>query len=567
MKKQLLPLLLALLMRTALPVSAQSPDSTIFKDLWYKNTIIYNLEIGTFKDSDGSGTGDIEGLIQQLDYLTALGINTVWLAPFQPSPRKDDGYDVSDYYGIDTTYGTGGHFAELMYQARKRGIRIMMDIVLNHTSDQHPWFRDAAANPKSRYHDYYSWSKKRPSFWNRGMAFPGVQKETWTYNKEADAYYYHRFYDFQPDLNFMNPMVKSESKRILGYWLNQGVSGFRLDAVPFIIEKPGSDPDKPEHDLKIIPEIRRFVQWRNGEALILGEANVMPEENNNYFGQDGTGMHTMFNFYANQYLFYGLATGDIAPFIKALRDPRDIPPTSQWMFFLRNHDEIDLGRLTEKQREKVYQRFGPEKTMQLYDRGIRRRLAPMLGNRAMLEMAYSLLFSLPGTPVIRYGDEIGMGDDLSLKERLAVRTPMQWSDRKNGGFSLADTTFRPVIDTGAYAYQKVNVAAQQRDPASLLNWTINIIRLRKECPEIGLGNWEILETGTPGVLVMRYDLHDKTLITIHNFSRKAQQVKFTAPGTKYYNLLRHDMKETINGIFTVSIPEYGYSWYRMENFR
>lgn len=567
MKKQRF-LLLSVLLYTALSAFAQYPDSSISKDLWYKNTIIYNLEIGTFKDSDGNGTGDIEGLIQQLDYLTALGINTVWLAPFQPSPRKDDGYDVSDYYGIDTTYGTGGHFAELMYQARKRGIRIMMDIVLNHTSDQHPWFKTAAADPASKYHDYYSWSKKRPAIWNKGMAFPGVQKETWTYNKEADAYYYHRFYDFQPDLNFMNPMVKSESKRILGYWLNQGVSGFRLDAVPFIIEKPGSDPDKPEHDLNIIPEIRRFVQWRNGEALILGEANVMPEENNDYFGRDGSGMHTMFNFYANQYLFYAFATGDIAPFKKALQDTRDIPPTSQWMFFLRNHDEIDLGRLTDKQREKVYQQFGPEKNMQLYDRGIRRRLAPMLGgNRARLEMAYSLLFSLPGTPVIRYGDEIGMGDNLNLKERLAVRTPMQWTDGKNAGFSTASHTFRPVIDTGAFAYQQVNVAAQQRDPASLLNWTINLIRLRKECPEIGLGKWQILETNAPGVLVLRYDLHDKILITIHNFSNTAQKVKFSAPDARYYNLTGHDVKQTSQGIFTADIPEYGYSWYRMENFR
>ncbi|UPK69102.1 alpha-amylase family protein [Chitinophaga filiformis] len=567
MKKQRF-LLLAILLCTALSAFAQYPDSSISKDLWYKNTIIYNLEIGTFKDSDGNGTGDIEGLIQQLDYLTALGINTVWLAPFQPSPRKDDGYDVSDYYGIDTTYGTGGHFAELMYQARKRGIRIMMDIVLNHTSDQHPWFKAAAANPTSKYHDYYSWSKKRPAIWNKGMAFPGVQTETWTYNKEADAYYYHRFYDFQPDLNFMNPMVKSESKRILGYWLNQGVSGFRLDAVPFIIEKPGSDPDKPEHDLNIIPEIRRFVQWRNGEALILGEANVIPEENNDYFGKDGSGMHTMFNFYANQYLFYALATGDIAPLKKALQDTRDIPPTSQWMFFLRNHDEIDLGRLTDKQREKVYQQFGPEKNMQLYDRGIRRRLAPMLGgNRARLEMAYSLLFSLPGTPVIRYGDEIGMGDNLNLKERLAVRTPMQWTNGKNAGFSTAGHTFRPVIDTGAFAYQQVNVAVQQRDPASLLNWTINIIRLRKECPEIGLGKWQILETNTPGVLVMRYDLHDKTLITIHNFSNTAQKVKFSAPDARYYNLTGHDVIQTSQGTFTADIPEYGYSWYRMENFR
>ncbi|MFB9864692.1 alpha-amylase family protein [Rufibacter immobilis] len=549
------------------PARAQNTAHDINEELWYKNCVIYSLEVGTFRDSDGDGVGDFEGLTGQLDYLKSLGIDAIWLAPFQSSPKLDDGYDVANYYDVDPQYGSPGDFAEFMYQANKHGIRVIMDLVLNHTSDQHPWFKQAREDKNSRYRNWYVWSKERPQDWNKGMAFPGVQKETWTYDKKAGEYYFHRFYNFQPDLNFENPDVRTEAQRILGFWMNQGVSGFRLDAVPFIIDLPKTSAEKPEHMFELITEFRRFVQWRKGDALILGEANVMPDENKEYFGEQGDRMHTMFNFYANQYLFYAMATGEVQPFKKALTDTKKIPGTAQWAYFLRNHDEIDLGRLTEEQRNKVYQAFGPEKDMQLYDRGIRRRLAPMLGNdRKRLELAYSLVFSLPGTPVIRYGDEIGMGDDLQLKERIAVRTPMQWTAQKNAGFTSAHKPFRPVIDKESFSYRQINVATQRQDPNSLLNWTANLIRIRRECPEIGLGEWQLLEVGSPEVLAIRYDYQGKAVVMVHNFSKEARQIQLPVQSEKekeLFSLTQNNKLTATNNGYAVRLEGYGYNWFRV----
>ena len=494
------------------------------ENFWYKNSVIYNLEVGVFKDSDGDGRGDFNGLIQKLDYLKMLGIDAIWLAPFQPSPGEDDGYDVADFYGVDEKLGSSGDFAEFMHQANKRGIRVIMDLVINHTSDQHPWFKNSRESKTSKYRDWYVWSKERPKDADKGMVFPGVQKEVWTIDKKTNEFYYHRFYNFQPDLNFANPEVMQESQRIIGYWLNQGIAGFRLDAVPFIIEVPKTGSEKPKLDFDFLTDMRQFAQSRKADAAILGEANVTPEDNQNYFGKNGEGIQMMFNFFANQNLFYALATGDLKPFFTAIEQTKKKPEASQWANFLRNHDEIDLGRLTEKQRNEVYKKFGPDTTMQLYDRGIRRRLAPMLSNnRKHMELAYSLLYSLPGAPVIRYGEELGMGDDLNLKERLSVRTPMQWTDEKNAGFTTADTAFRPVINKGDYGFQKLNVAVQTRDQASLLNWNARMIRLRKSCPEIGLGDYELLDAGSPEVLAIRYDYNGESLVILHKFSDKPRK--------------------------------------------
>ncbi|WP_228466736.1 alpha-amylase family protein [Adhaeribacter swui] len=564
--KKILGCCVALWCLVAQPAFAQNTAHDINEELWYKNAVIYSLEVGTFRDSNGDGTGDFEGLTGQLSYLKSLGVDAIWLAPFQSSPKQDDGYDVANYYDVDPQYGSPGDFAEFMYQAGKHNIRVIMDIVLNHTSDQHPWFKQARADKNSRYRNWYVWSKERPQDWNKGMAFPGVQKESWTYDKKAGEYYFHRFYNFQPDLNFENPDVRNEAQRVLGFWLNQGVSGFRLDAVPFIIDLPKTSAEKPEHMFELITEFRRFVQWRKGDALILGEANVLPDENKEYFGENGDRMHTMFNFYANQYLFYGLATGEVEPFKKALLDTKKIPGTAQWFYFLRNHDEIDLGRLTDEQRNKVYQVFGPDKNMQLYDRGIRRRLAPMLGNnRKLIEMAYSLVFSLPGAPVIRYGDEIGMGDDLRLKERIAVRTPMQWTNQKNSGFTSAEKPFRPVISEGAFDYKKVNVAAQRQDPNSLLNWTANIMRIRKECPEIGLGDWQIVDAGVPEVLVIRYNYQGKSVLMAHNFSKEAKQIEIPQQSEsekELFSLTHHNKVVANTAGFTLNLDGYEYNWLR-----
>lgn len=539
----------------------------MIEDLWYKNSVIYSLDLETFMDANGDGVGDFEGLTRRLDYLHALGIETIWLSPFQPSPNRDNGYDIADYYGVDPRHGSSGDFVEFMHQAKRRGIKVIIDLVVNHTSNQHQWFQNACRDKSSPHYSWYVWSKKRPSDWNQGMVFPGVQKGTWTYNKEAREFYFHRFFNFQPDLNMDNPEVRTEIRRIMGYWLELGVAGFRVDAVPFIIETPAPGKKKPVMQYHYLGEMRKFLQWRCGDAILLGEANVLPKQNRRYFGKNEDGIHMMFNFFVNQYLFYALATSDIAPLTKALNATKDLPPTAQWGQFLRNHDELDLGRLTPAQRAKVYARFGPEKRMQLYDRGIRRRLAPMLGDRRHIELANSLIFSLPGTPVLRYGDEIGMGDDLTLKERDAVRTPMQWSDEAQAGFSTADTTIHPVIDSGVYSYKQINVEAQRRDPASLLNWTARMIRLRKECPEIGWGSWKILHTGSSKVLGMRYDWRGNSLVVLHNFDEKPHEVRIrpgVQGGERLVDLLaEEESRSSHSGIHKMPIESYGYRWFRV----
>jgi maltose alpha-D-glucosyltransferase/alpha-amylase len=536
----------------------------MIEDLWYKNAVIYSLDVDTFMDMNGDGVGDFEGLANRLNYLHALGVDTIWLAPFQPSPNKDNGYDIQDYYGIDARHGSSGNFVEFMHQAKKLGMRVIIDLVVNHTSDKHPWFQQARKSPDSKYRDWYVWSKTKPPKADEGMVFPGVQKATWTYDKEARAYYHHRFYEHQPDLNMDNPEVREEIRRIMGYWLELGIAGFRVDAVPFILES--SPTGKAALKFDYLHEMRRFLQWRTADAIMLGEANVLPKDSIKYFGEQGEGIHVMFNFYVNQRLFYALATGDVKPLIDSLEKTRIEVPAAQWAHFLRNHDELDIDRLDEDQKQKVFERFGPEKNMQLYHRGIRRRLSPMLGNRPQTELAYSLMFSLPGTPVIRYGDEIGMGDDLKLKERNSVRTPMQWSADENAGFSEASKLVHPVISKGPYAYEHVNVDLQRRTSDSLLNWMTAIIRLRKECPEIGWGEWQIIKMNAPGILAMHYHYQGSSIITVHNFNGKAQEVTLKLQKNskiKLIDLMRpEESSANEKGQHTISLDAYGYRWFR-----
>ncbi|MGA0557955.1 alpha-amylase family protein [Larkinella sp. VNQ87] len=547
-----------------------TPVPTDFiQELWYKNSLVYSVDVEVFKDSDGNGFGDFNGLTQQLDYLKNLGVDALWLAPFQPTPNRDDGYDVSDFYGIDPNLGTEQDFDAFMREAGRRNIRVMMDLVTNHTSDQHPWFQQAIQNPASPYRSWYVWSKERPKKWDSGMVFPGVQESVWTLNKKAGEYYYHRFYEFQPDLNMQNPAVLREMRKIVKHWLDKGIAGFRVDAVPFLIEIANADfdPDSPEHQYDIISQLHQYIQWHKSDAILLGEANVDPKEQEPYFGKDGQGMQTMFNFFANQHLFYAMATGEVKLFSKALEDTKVVPPTAQWAQFLRNHDEIDLGRLSDDERDKVYARFGPDSTMQLYDRGIRRRLAPMLGDRRLIDLAYSMLFSLPGMPVIRYGEEIGMGDDLRLEERLSVRTPMQWANAPNGGFSTAAQTVRPVINQGEYGFSKINVQQQLSDSTSLLSHIRRMVRLRKQCPEIGWGDWHILDTGSTHVLAIRYDWQGRSLLMVHNFSPEPQQFRLNPETQTGQTLtsLKNKGKLSVekDGAFAMKLGSYGYGWYRL----
>jgi maltose alpha-D-glucosyltransferase/alpha-amylase len=542
----------------------------MINDLWYKNAVIYCLSVATFMDANGDGIGDFQGLTRRLDYLHGLGITTIWLMPFQPSPYRDDGYDISDYYGVNSRHGTLGDFVEFTHGAEQRGIRVIMDLVVNHTSDRHPWFQEARRDPKSKYRDWYIWSDKKPPNANKGMVFPGVQKSTWSYDKTARAWYFHRFYDFQPDLNTSNPHVQAEILKIMGFWIQLGVIGFRMDAVPFVISMKGPRVKKPVEQYDMLRSLREFLQWRAGDSIILAEANVLPETDMEYFGEDGDRMHMMFNFQVNQNLFYALAAADSRPLVQALKATKPRPATAQWGLFLRNHDELDLGRLTEEQRQRVFACFGPEKEMQLYERGIRRRLAPMLnGDRRRIELAYSLMFTLPGTPVLRYGDEIGMGDDLKLPERNCARTPMQWSTEPHAGFTKSDKPILPVISDGPYGYQHVNAAEQRRDPNSLLNWTERIIRMRKEVPEVGWGDFEVLSTRDPAVLAIRYDWRNNSVLFVHNLDAIPREVEFSTGlrGTEariLVNLLTEDHSRAgEEGKHHLLLEAYGYRWYRV----
>jgi maltose alpha-D-glucosyltransferase / alpha-amylase len=487
----------------------------MINDLWYKNAAIYCLSVASYMDANGDGVGDFQGLMRRLDYLQGLGITALWLMPFQPSPCKDDGYDVADYYGVDPRYGTLGDFVEFTRGCEQRGMRVLIDLVVNHTSNEHPWFKEACRDPKSKYRDWYVWSARKPKNADSGVVFPGVQKSTWSYDKTAKAYYFHRFYEFQPDINTANPEVQAEILKIMGFWLQLGVSGFRMDAVPFVISKKGAAVTKPAEQYDMLRAFSEFLTWRKGGAIILAEANVLPDKDLKYFGDSGERLQMMFNFDVNQHLFFALASGDFKPLVKAINDTKPRPATAQWGQFLRNHDELDLGRLSKKQRETVFAAFGPDPDMQLYQRGIRRRLAPMLqGDRRRLELAYSLMMTLPGTPVIRYGDEIAMGDDLRVPERNCARTAMQWSTEPNAGFTKSDKPVMPVIGDGPYGFQHVNVAAQRRDPNSLLNWMERIIRMRKEVPEIGWGDFSFLPSGTIHVLAMKYAWRNNSVLCV-----------------------------------------------------
>jgi maltose alpha-D-glucosyltransferase/alpha-amylase len=491
-------------------------------DLWYKNAIIYCLDVEKYQDANGDGVGDFEGLMRRLDYLQGVGVTCVWLQPFYPSPDRDNGYDVADFYGVNEKHGSLGDFVAFMRHADALGIRVIIDLVVNHTSIDSPWFQQARSDPLSFFRDWYVWSDIRPQNHKDGIVFPGQQKTTWTKDARAGQYYFHRFYHHQPDLNTWHPYVRAEIQKIMGFWLQLGVSGFRMDAVPFLIEKKGPGVEH-QMDFNLLKEMRDFLQWRSGSAIMLAEANVPPDESLEYFGAEGDRLQMMLNFPVNQRLFYALATADLDPLIRALEDTQRRPANAQWVQFLRSHDELDLGRLTEEQRQKVFDAFGPGKRMQLYDRGIRRRLTPMLGNdRKRLELAFSLLFSLPGTPMMQYGDEIGIGDNLRLPERECARTPMQWTAGRHAGFSRARRVVRPVINDKVYGYKRVNVAQQRRDPDSILNWTERVIRTRKECPEISWGHYVVLRTSAPEVLAIRYDWRDTSLLTLHNFSSGEQ---------------------------------------------
>ena len=539
-------------------------------DRWYENAIIYCLDVETYADSDGDGIGDFVGLTRRLDYLSSLGITCLWLMPFYPTPNRDDGYDVCDYNAVDPRLGTMADFAEFMVEARERGLHVIIDLVPNHSSDQHPWFQEARRDPSSKYRSYYIWREDDPGDTSDKAVFPGHQDGIWTYDEVADAWYLHHFYDFQPDLNFSNPDVRDEFRKTMGLWLQLGVSGFRVDAAPFLISLTGVDGGtglEPAHEW--LAELREFATIRSGNAALVGEVNVGLSQLADYFG-GGNELHALYNFPVNRAIFLSLAQETANAITYWLTQLPSIPDTGQWVTFLRKHDELNLSQLPKDQQEQIFGAFGPEPSMQVYNRGIRRRLAPMLnGDQARIRLAFSVMFSLPGAPMIYYGDEIGMGEDLSLPERLSVRTPMQWTDGPNGGFSTADPNdlVRPVVSNDTFGVETVSVSRQRGDHGSLLNWVAGLTRTRRECSEIGTGTWGTMDVGNDSVLCMRYDSGDRVVVIVNNLSPGRRKVTLDldtaecAASTDLFGDRVYPPVTPENQTFTIN--GNGYRWIRL----
>jgi len=540
-------------------------------DLWYKNAVIYCVDVETFMDSNGDGIGDFQGLTHRLDHIEALGATCVWLLPFYPSPNRDNGYDITDHYGVDPRYGTLGDFVEFMHAAEERGLRVVVDLVVNHTSVDHPWFQEARRDPSSPRRDWYVWSREKPENLHEGMVFPGVQEATWTWDEAAGAWYMHRFFRHQADLNITTPAVREEIERIMGFWLRLGVSGFRVDAVPFLVEYRGVEPPDGRPDPhRYLTELRDFLDWRKASAVLLGEANIPMDSLDEYVG-DGDRLHMIFNFLLNQHSFLALARGAMEPIARVMRATPPMPALAQWASFLRNHDELDLGRLTDEERREVFAAFAPEEGMRLFGRGIRRRLAPMLGgNTRRLAMAQSLMFALPGTPVIWYGEEIGMGDAPSLPGRDPVRTPMQWSDEPNAGFSTApsERLVRPVVADGPFGFARVNVAGQRNRHDSFLGQVQRLISTRRSCPEIGWGACEVLDTGTRSVLALRSDWRGNAVLTLHNLAGQEVQVRLPREMGRLAPMLGDaEHLEATGSTDPIPLGPYGFRWYRIRGER
>ncbi|MBA3553309.1 MAG: maltose alpha-D-glucosyltransferase [Gemmatimonadales bacterium] len=494
---------------------------------WYRDAVIYQLHVRAFRDSDGDGIGDLPGLTEKLDYLQDLGVTAIWLLPFYPSPLKDDGYDIADYNDVNPSYGTLQDFKTFLREAHRRGLRVITELVLNHTSDQHPWFQRARrARPGSRARDFYVWSKTANRYTDARIIFKDFERSNWTWDADAGAYYWHRFYSHQPDLNFDNPTVHKATFAALDFWLKMGVDGLRLDAVPYLYEREGTNCENLPETHAYLKELRRRVEAKYPDRMLLAEANQWPEDAVAYFG-DGDECHMAFHFPVMPRLFMALQMEDRFPIIDILQQTPPIPERCQWAIFLRNHDELTLEMVTDEDRDYMYRVYASDPQARI-NLGIRRRLAPLMGNnRRRIELMNALLFSLPGTPIVYYGDEIGMGDNIYLGDRNGVRTPMQWSPDRNAGFSLANPQrlYFPVIIDPEYHYEALNVEAQQNNPHSLLWWMKHLIDLRRQYRAFGRGTLRFLSPDNPRVLAFVRQWGDERILVIANLSRFAQAVE------------------------------------------
>ncbi|MDQ1901894.1 alpha-amylase family protein [Paracoccus sp. WLY502] len=542
-------------------------------DVWWKNAVFYCLDVETFQDSNGDGIGDFAGLTRRIDHLARLGVTCIWLMPFYPTANQDDGYDITDYYGVDPRLGTLGDLAVFLRMAKDRGIRVIADLVVNHTSDRHPWFISAASDRNSPYRDWYVWRDDIPPDGPSDLVFPDKEHSNWEWHEETGQYYLHRFYHHQPDLNIGNPKVREEIHRIVGFWLQLGLAGFRVDAVPFLLETQGlaSPPELDMHDW--LRDLRSFVQRRCGDAVLLGEVNLPYQDVRRFYGdEDGGELNMSLDFNMNQALALALVREDAGPLVHSLRAMPDLHPDDGWAHFARNHDEWSLDKLTEAERQQVFRAFGPDEEMQLFGRGLRRRIPTMLkGNEDRIRLVYSIVFALPGAPVLFYGEEIGMAENLDIPGRQSVRSPMQWTDGPNGGFSSApeDQVSRPVVSGSRWGPKGVNVEAQDHDPGSLLNWMEGLIRRRREMPEIAFGEWSFIPFPDAAIFALRYDWGDRTALLLHNLGKRACTSRSRLEGAEALGRLTRIQGQgrldlDADGTASLDLPGYGSLWLRAD---
>ncbi|MDT0166209.1 alpha-amylase family protein [Actinotalea sp. AC32] len=544
-------------------------------DLWWRNAVIYCLDVETYMDWDGDGVGDFPGLAQRIDHLAQLGVTCLWLMPFYPTANLDDGYDITDGYGVDGRLGTLGDVVELVRTARDRGMRVIVDLVVNHTSDRHPWFVEARKSTDNPFRDFYVWRQDAPPDTSSEVVFPDQEQSIWELDEKTGEYYLHRFYKHQPDLNVANPKVRDEIAKMMGFWLELGISGFRVDAVPYLIETVGMDEKEQTRYADphaYLRSLRQFVTRRSGSAIMLGEVNLPYPDARTYFG-DGHGdeLTMLFDFVGNQAMYLALARQDARPLLDALRARPELPTDCQWATFVRNHDELTLDKLSEDERAEVFAAFGPEEDMQLYGRGLRRRVPSMLdGDPRRVRLVYSLMFALPGTPTLFYGEEIGMAENLEVEGRRSVRTPMQWSAEENGGFSSARPSrlVRPV-PSGGFGPEFVNVSHQRRDPDSLLSFVSTLVQRYRECPEMGWAPLDVLDQPHDAVVALRSSVDENTVVTLHNLGSEPVVVPLRLPdqvdGDHRLVDLLEDGEVRVGGDGRVDVPldGYGYRWLRL----
>ena len=536
--------------------------------LWFKTAVFYEIHVRGFFDGSDDGSGDFRGLSEKLDYLQWLGIDCVWLLPFYPSPLRDGGYDIADFGGVHPDYGTTEDFRAFVEAAHERGIRVIADLVMNHTSSDHPWFQEARQGRDNPKHDWYVWADDEERYADARIIFLDTETSNWTWDPACERYYWHRFFSHQPDLNYENPEVQEAMLDVLRFWLDLGLDGFRLDAVPYLYEEEGTSGENLPATHEFLKRVRAEVDAHYDDRVLLAEANQWPEDVVDYFG-DGDECHMAFHFPVMPRMFMALRREEATPIYEILRQTPDIPDNCQWGLFLRNHDELTLEMVTDEERDYMYAEYAKEPRMRL-NLGIRRRLAPLLDNsRDEIELLTAILFSLPGSPVLYYGDEIGMGDNVYLGDRDGVRTPMQWTGDRNGGFSRADFAqlFLPPLMDPVYGYQAVNVESQLRQPHSLLRWVQRFVGLRKAHPVFGLGSFEALLPENPRIFAHIRTYEEDVILCVHNLARSAQAVELDLRWYDGYvpeEMFGHSRFPSIGELpYLLTFAPRGFFWFKL----